>query len=223
MDSGDPPGEGPVEAIPSSVSLAPGQSTVVQISGGRPPYGITNTPEDTIATASLGDSTMSPVDLTITALASATVGFITSVSVGDADELGEGSAFGKIAHGENEVEISIIIAPGGVSLASDVQPVFDANCALSGCHAGATAPFGLSLESGDAIGNLVNVPAAAADCNGDPRVLPGNSGGSVLYKRISGVMCGARMPFSFPPGSDTLTTAEQTTIRDWIDQGALNN
>ena len=223
VDAGDPPEEGPVEASVTSVSLAPGQSTVVQISGGRPPYGITAAPADTVAIATLGDATRIPVDLAITALASTTPGFITSVSVGDADELGGGGAFGKVAHGENEVEISIIIAAGGVSLANDLQPIFDASCATSGCHAGATPQIGLSLESGLAYSKLVNVPAGAPDCNGNPRVSPGNSANSVLYKRVSGTACGVRMPWSLIPGSDTLTTAEQTAIRDWIDQGALNN
>jgi hypothetical protein len=150
-------------------------------------------------------------------------GFITTVSIGDADEIEEGGTFEKVAHGEDEVTINIIIVAGGVSLSTDVQPIFDDRCATTGCHAGATAQLGLSLEGGVSYNNLVNVAASAPDCNGDPLVSPGNSAGSVLYKRIAGSMCGVRMPWSLIPGSDTLTTVEQTAIRDWIDQGALNN
>jgi len=53
------------------------------------------------------------------------------------------------------------------------------------------------------------------------RVLPGESGLSFVYDKISHIapLCGARMPPDRPPLED----AEQQTIKDWIDQGARHN
>lgn len=226
-DAGDPAGgqDTPVVANPAAVSITPGGSSVVQVSGGTPPYFISSPPDPSVATASLGDSTQSPVTVTINAAASAVVGNITEVSVGDADEASDSGANQRVVHGDNEVTIQITIsAAAGVSFSSDVQPIFDARCAFSGCHAGGTAPFGLDLsDAQESYGNLVNVNAGASECNGEPRVAPGSSATSVLYKRISDDECGARMPWTLPPTVDTLTTAQQNTIRDWIDDGALNN
>ena len=222
-DQGDPVDtqEQPVTASSTTVNLAPGAATSVLISGGRAPYGITDEPDTTVVTASLADTTNDSVTLNITAAESVSVGRITSISVGDADEIMEGGILERVAHGENEVTIQIIISVS-VSLANDVQPIFTTNCATPSCHTGSTAPFTLVLDSGQSYGELVNVAARAPSCNGEPRVSPGNSAGSVLYKRISGYSCAPRMPFSILL-SDTLTVSEQSTIRDWIDQGALNN
>ncbi|MDH4070535.1 MAG: hypothetical protein OEV30_08925 [Ignavibacteria bacterium] len=226
-DAGDPAGgeETPVVANPAAVNITPGGSAVVQVSGGRPPYFISDAPDPSVATASLGDSTQSPVTLTINAAASAVVGTMTDVSVGDADEASGSGAGQRVAHGDNEVTIDITIsASAGVSFAADVQPIFDARCAFSGCHAGGSVPFGLDLsDAAESYSNLVNVNAGASECNGEPRVAPGSSATSVLYKRIAGDDCGARMPWTLPPTVDSLTTAQQNAIRDWIDDGALNN
>jgi hypothetical protein len=218
------PTEDPVTANRQSVNLAPGQSTVVIISGGRPPYGITTAPNSSVATASLGDPNSSPVNLTISALASAIVGSNTSVSVGDADELEEGGGMSqRVAHGENEVTIQInITATGGMSFAGDIQPIFTDRCATSGCHAGTTPQSGMSLEAGEAYANIVNVNATGTTCAGQKRVDPGSSASSVLYNLVNGTSCGGRMPFSFG-GTDSLTSDQQDAIRDWIDQGAENN
>jgi hypothetical protein len=224
-DQGDPTGsqEPPVTASQTSVILAPGASTTVVISGGRAPYGIIDPPDTSVASAVLTNPSSSPANLVITAASGVAAGRATAVKVGDADELEEGGGLAKLAHDENEVTINITISTSTVvSFSSEVQPIFTANCALSGCHAGANAVLGLNLETGQSYSNLLTEPAAGAPCAGEPRVSPGNSAASVLYKRISGTLCGSRMPFSLIPG-DTLTTSEQSTIRAWIDQGALNN
>ena len=225
-DKGDPAGtqDTPVEASRTSVSMTPGSSTVVQVSGGTPPYYISAHPNPSVATAALGDSTVSPVTVTINSSGSSVPGNITAITVADADEAAGGRGYTKVAHGDNEVTIQVIITSMvGVSYSSDVQPIFDTRCATSGCHAGPTSPFGMTLEAGQSYSKIVGVAAQASDCNGDPRVDPGSASTSVLYKRIAGSDCGARMPWSLPPTVDSLTTVQQNTIRDWIDQGALNN
>jgi len=224
-DAGDPVTQDtPVTATPASVTLAPGQQTTVVISGGTPPYGVTDSADANVATVELQNPTGDSPSLVITALTTASAGTATSVSVGDADEFGEGGALGRTAHGEDEVTIPITIALGtAVSFANDVQPIFTANCAVSGCHAGNTPQSGLSLEAGDSYAQTVNVTTVGTlNCSGQPRVDPGSSATSALYKLVSG-SCGPRMPWSLPPGSDSLTTTEQNTIREWIDQGASNN
>jgi hypothetical protein len=53
------------------------------------------------------------------------------------------------------------------------------------------------------------------------RVLPGDSGRSFVYDKISqpAPLCGQRMPLDGP----MLEPEEQQTIKDWIDQGARHN
>jgi hypothetical protein len=59
-----------------------------------------------------------------------------------------------------------------------------------------------------------------ASCNGSFfRVAPSSASTSVLYRRIfDGAICGF-----MPPGTSGLAAAQQTIIRAWINNGALNN
>ena len=50
-------------------------------------------------------------------------------------------------------------APALVSFATQVQPVFTANCAFGGCHGGATPQLGMNLSAGLAYANIVGVAA----------------------------------------------------------------
>ena len=211
----------PVTASRTTVYLSPGSATSVFISGGRSPYGITDEPDTTVAIATLVDTAMHSVTLNIVPVESVAIGRITSITVGDADELMEGGGLNRLAHGDNEVTIEVFIS-NAPSFTDDVQPIFTGRCATPTCHIGPNAPNGLVLDSGQSYGELVNVPAHAASCNGTLLVAPGNAVGSVLYDRIVGTSCGPRMPYSLV-GIDSLTSAEQSAIRIWIDQGALNN
>lgn len=103
-----------------------------------------------------------------------------------------------------------------VSLATDIQPIFNANCI--GCHSATGVAGFLSLASGAAYGNLVNKPATKTS---GTLVIPGNSANSVLYQRISnvGLPAGAAQ---MPIGS-VLSAANQNLVKTWIDQGANNN
>jgi hypothetical protein len=97
--------------------------------------------------------------------------------------------------------------------------IFDQRCALSGCHVGSAAPFGLDLSEGKSFGNLVNVPSG--EVTNLDRVEPGDPDRSYLMIKIEGGpgMVGQRMPF----GQDPLSAEEIQAIRDWIANGALNN
>lgn len=96
--------------------------------------------------------------------------------------------------------------------------IFTPKCVNAGCHPGNLAP--MSLRSGEAYDNLVNVPAPAYD--GD-RVEPGDADNSILYLKVIGDASvggtAARMPLNLPP----LNNAEINAIRDWINNGAQND
>jgi hypothetical protein len=68
----------------------------------------------------------------------------------------------------------------------------------------------MSLVAGLAYDNLVK--------STPPRVIAGSSATSVLYGRISGTI----VP-QMPLGRTPLSAANQTLIKNWIDQGAANN
>jgi hypothetical protein len=113
--------------------------------------------------------------------------------------------------------LSSNVSPAQVSYTNDVQPIFDESCVNRGCHPGGGAPF--SLESTVSYMNLVNVAVTNTACGATLRVTPFDADASVLYIRVSGTPPCARMPLI----GDTLSAADQTTIRDWIDEGAMND
>jgi len=101
------------------------------------------------------------------------------------------------------------------SLATDIQPIFTARCAVAGCHITATeANLGLVLkDAATSRGLLVNVPSV--EFPAALRVAPGNSAASYLmYKLDAGEM---------PKAGPMLSQETRDTIRNWIDQGALDN
>lgn len=113
--------------------------------------------------------------------------------------------------------------PGeSVTLSSDVQPIFTANCAFANCHAGNDAVLGQNLSAGQAYASIVSVPSAQV-----PdlfRVHPSFPDSSYLVHKIQGTQgsvggSGGRMPL----GGTPLTTEEIATIRAWVTAGAPNN
>jgi hypothetical protein len=97
--------------------------------------------------------------------------------------------------------------------------IFDTNCALSGCHAGASPQMGMNLSAGQSFSNIVNVPSME---NGAlNRVTPGDADNSYLYLKITGAagITGSRMPLGRAPLSQT----QLDLVRDWIEAGAENN
>lgn len=110
---------------------------------------------------------------------------------------------------------------GEVSFSHDVQPILTTNCA--GCHSpgGGALLRGtdLDLREDTSYGLLVDQPSAR-----EPSltlVVPGDADASLLVAKVSSDTppVGERMPRRAPP----LTADEISLIRDWIDQGALDN
>lgn len=107
------------------------------------------------------------------------------------------------------VPITIGGAGGQVSYSLQINPLLASNCA---CHRNGAVQNGLNL---DTYANLM------AGGNSGAEVIPGNGAASLIYEKVSmdDPPVGARMPL----GGPYLSPDEQQMIKDWIDQGALNN
>ena len=101
---------------------------------------------------------------------------------------------------------------------SVIAPIFEERgCTASSCH-GIPNQADLRLLADTAWLELVNVQAVM-----EPQevlVIPGDPLNSYLVKKIEGRHTeGNRMP----PNRDTLSTVQQTNIRNWIAEGAKRN
>jgi hypothetical protein len=114
------------------------------------------------------------------------------------------------------------VPAGTVSFCAQVQPIFTANCAFSGCHAGASPQLGQNLSPGQAYASIVNVPSVEAPAL--DRVEPFDPETSYLVHKLEGTQAsvggsGGLMPL----GQGALPAADIQLIRAWITEGALNN
>lgn len=103
------------------------------------------------------------------------------------------------------------VAPAMPSFSKHVQPIFNNNCALSGCHVTSSHQSGLDLREGVAYNNLFVLGEIDTTTN------PIDVNNSNLYGRITATS-GSIMP---PKGA--LHPAYVETIKRWIEQGAKNN
>lgn len=92
-----------------------------------------------------------------------------------------------------------------VDFASEVLPIFKASC--FGCHGEEKQRGGLRMDS---------LESLLKGGDSGPAVIPGNSAKSPLILRVTGVE-EPRMPMGQAP----LSKAQITTLKQWIDQGAL--
>ena len=91
-----------------------------------------------------------------------------------------------------------------VSFTTDVRPILERSC-LS-CH-GDTVQLGkLDLRTRES--------ALRGGTRGSD-IIPGNAGGSRLYRRVAGL----EQP-AMPVQGDPLTAAQMATVKNWIDEGA---
>lgn len=171
-----------------------GDTDSTTISGGTQPYSFISTGDTTKVVPSISGSL-----LIVRALA---VGGSTIV-------IGDNSA--------STLSVTINVTVRAlVSFSAQVQPIFTTNCVNAGCHPGGSAPF--PLQANVSYNNLVGVTAVAGPCAGDKRVLASNADASALIKRLEGT-CGLQMPL----GGTPLPPNRIQLIRDWINQGAVNN
>lgn len=107
-----------------------------------------------------------------------------------------------------------------VDFATQIQPIFDKNCAGSFCHAGTSPRQGLALEAGKSYDNIVGVPSG--EVPSVMRVKPFDAENSYLYRKLEGEQAdlggsGGRMP----QGKPALAEDQIKLIEEWINQGAL--
>ena len=107
----------------------------------------------------------------------------------------------------------------GPTLSSIQSNIFDQRCVS--CHSGSTPPAGLNLEDGQSFSNLVNVQRLF----GLPeiRVVAGNANNSFLIDKLENNNLGGSRVDQMPLGGPYLEQTTINVVRDWINNGALNN
>jgi len=118
-----------------------------------------------------------------------------------------------IAVGPGIPSVSVTGFATTVSLANDIQPIFDSSCIS--CH---PPNNGMDLTRGVSYGNLVNVTSfgyAPAK-----RIVPFDPASSVLYGKIANT---GRFGQRMPQGPFPLPQAQIDKVRTWILEGARNN
>lgn len=190
----------------------------------------------TLTWTAADDNLSAPEDITYTAFASKISGddAVAKTSVGTAKGLTEVTITGleggtpyffvvraKDAAGNGETNTKALTVSTKISFATSIQPIFDRNCAVAGCHVLPTPPQGMVLSSGFAYAYTVGIVSVEnAPMN---RIQPGDPENSYLYHKITGRPAAGTngMP---PPGATSLPTAEEKDrIKAWITEGALNN
>lgn len=102
------------------------------------------------------------------------------------------------------------------NLASIQANIFTPNCALSGCHSGASPAQGLLLSDGNSFRELLD--QASSEASALNLIEPGDADSSYLVRKIEGTAAvGLQMPRLMTP----LTVEKIAVIRSWIDKGAL--
>lgn len=118
---------------------------------------------------------------------------------------------------EGPVFIPRTVVPGEAIdtayFSTEVVPIFTQHCWT--CHPDMA---GLDLGATMAYSNLVNVTST----NHAPaiRIVPGDPMASVLWHKVSQ---SPTYGLNMPPNGTFLSNEELQTIRDWIEQGALDN
>lgn len=108
-----------------------------------------------------------------------------------------------------------------VSFSQQIQPIFDQRCTV--CHVlGGFALGFVSLELTEGDSRAMLVGQASSQDAAHTLVVPGDSSLSLLFLKVSSndPPVGATMPLF---GGERLSSEELALMRDWIDQGALDN
>lgn len=122
---------------------------------------------------------------------------------GGAREVGRSNAV-KGAHEE-------ATASAGPVFARDIQPIFERSCA--GCHGGEKPRAGLSVASRETL--------LKGGASGEPAIVPGRSGDSLLLHYVAGKIEDLEMPpLDRREKYPALKEEEVALLRSWIDAGA---
>ena len=107
-----------------------------------------------------------------------------------------------------------------VSFSQQIQPIFDQHCI--DCHVvGGFALGFVSLELTEGVSRAMLVGQASSQDAAQTLVVAGDSSTSLLFLKVSSndPPVGATMPLT----GGRLSSEELGLMRDWIDQGALDN
>jgi len=194
----------------AAVDLEPGQSQTVRMIGKNIALGAvayTDSPDVRITAVQLESAKVLSVTLATTASAAEGSAIAMRLFNGDGETADKSNALNVSGDGGNGDPVDFEV---------QIQPIFTATCATSGCHGAAGAKAGLVLDPGASINNLVNVPSSQQP--GLRRVLPGNVESSYLVGKLLGStgISGVRMPKSRAP----LPQDQIDLIQLWIAQGA---
>lgn len=101
-----------------------------------------------------------------------------------------------------------------------IQPIFNAKC--TACHAGASAPQGMDLTTGNSFGMIVNVNSH--ELPSMKRIKPNDVANSYLVHKVEGTQgavggSGSKMPLGCS-GASCLTATQINDIKAWINAGA---
>jgi hypothetical protein len=189
--------------------VADGREQSVVVTGTGFLEGMTATLSGTEVPVELRSSTEAVLNLPASLLASAPASRAHAVVLANPSPAGGPS-----------LPVTFGVAASEVSFSTEVQPIFTATCAGSGCHSRSSAQ--IDLTSGAAHASLVGVASAAASCSPGLLVQACNPtrAGSVLVDKLLATTASPACAGTRMPKTGSLTTAEIDRIRDWIAQGA---
>ncbi len=102
----------------------------------------------------------------------------------------------------------VCTTPATVSFKHDIQPIFNTNCATSGCHAGTKPAGSLNLEASVAYENVTDSKSGYLDTV--------NPKASLLYTSMTSVT-------NPMPPNGKLSKCTTDLILKWIEQKGKNN
>jgi hypothetical protein len=100
------------------------------------------------------------------------------------------------------------LAPDTVKLSKHIQPIFTANCAITGCHAGTSPKSGLNLENSKSWASL-KAKTAIENAAADPTSVK-------LYIKMT-------YPNGIMPPTGKLPLKYTNLVYQWLKKGAKNN
>lgn len=138
--------------------------------------------------------------------------FTQSVATGSASR--RDVVLGVFAGGSGRDDLTGIPVTPNVDYATQIQPIFDAQC--GGCHNAMGGSAGLALLGSGSWANLVNGPSTQV--TGMMLVQPFDAMQSYLFEKVNAAQpqVGVRMRVG-----GVMPLTDQALIRDWINQGAL--